>query len=627
MIRLLLALAAAFVGAPALAQTPVSRTWNRIFDPSTVYEWNLTDPSWNTTVGSATTPGAWSNAAPASTAVFSTAVSGGTPGQTQRVAVNSAVALAGLDFRYADPLAAVTQNWRFEGSGALNFVPRSAGVAPVVSIGSLNSRIEVAVPITGDLSGNAAGLRLSGYGVLVLSGANTYTGNTTIEAGVVRLSGGANRLPVGTNLIISSQRFSGPAPNFFPGVLDLAGNDQTLAGLSINGGVGAPPGATSDGLEIRLGGATLTVGSGAFSDAPAGITGAGNFVKAGEGSFTLGGTNTYTGSTTVNGGTLNVDRSRNAATSGLPSTTDVVINAGTLRMSGTDPNLNPNNQSVRSLSGAGGVLETTGGTVFTFGAADTQAVRVFDGTIVGAGRAVKAGPGATVLNGTPAVTSYLTLDLNGGALVVNGAVKSFRPFTVAGASALAVLAGTGLVQAEVVVTALGTVAPGRQQSGDAPAGRLALTEANFAAGGTYQWQLAGLSTASPGANYDQILFDPTYVGALTLGGSSRVALDFSALPAADRPGAAARNAFWLQPHQWVILDYSTQFQANADQFATLEGAATDAGTFTLGLGDVASGGDIVLFFTPAPVPEPAAVLGVATGLLALGRTARRFGRA
>ena len=74
----------------------------------------------------------------------------------------------------------------------------------------------------------------------VLSGSNTYSGSTTLEAGfgsgqTVRLSGGPDRLPTTTRLTINTSWADGssrPAPGNF----DLGGNNQTLAGLTISSG-------------------------------------------------------------------------------------------------------------------------------------------------------------------------------------------------------------------------------------------------------------------------------------------------------------------------------------------------------------------------------------------------------
>ena len=62
---------------------------------------------------------------------------------------------------------------------------------------------------------------------VVCSAANTYTGDTQIIGGVLRLEGGANRLPVWSKLVTGLSNVSG--------ILDLNGNDQEVAGLEAVG--------------------------------------------------------------------------------------------------------------------------------------------------------------------------------------------------------------------------------------------------------------------------------------------------------------------------------------------------------------------------------------------------------
>ncbi|MEJ5258614.1 MAG: autotransporter-associated beta strand repeat-containing protein [Anaerohalosphaeraceae bacterium] len=125
-----------------------------------------------------------------------------------------------------------------------------------------------------------------GSGTLVLSGANTYAGSTTISGGTLRI-GRNNALPVGTTVSLANAAGT---------VLDLAGYNQTAAVLNGGGSAGG---------TIALGGGTLTVSSsGLFAGT---ITGSGGLVKSGGGTLTLSGQNDYTGPTSVTGGKLLVN--------------------------------------------------------------------------------------------------------------------------------------------------------------------------------------------------------------------------------------------------------------------------------------------------------------------------------
>jgi autotransporter-associated beta strand protein len=143
---------------------------------------------------------------------------------------------------------------------------------------------------------------------IVLAAASDYTGDTTIEAtfaanAELQLSGGDNRLPTGTVLSLgASSDWDGLYAKLF-----LNGNNQELAGLTASG----------DGTKRIVNGssttATLTINNSA-AHTYAGILGGPetdennfNLDKAGGGTMILGGNNTYTGTTTVSGGTLLVN--------------------------------------------------------------------------------------------------------------------------------------------------------------------------------------------------------------------------------------------------------------------------------------------------------------------------------
>ncbi|MFO1490493.1 MAG: autotransporter-associated beta strand repeat-containing protein [Kiritimatiellia bacterium] len=181
-----------------------------------------------------------------------------------------------------------------------------------VIIGSAGTRIGVngtgTLTVSGVISSGASPhgitFRLKdNTGGLVLSGANTYLGDTTLvtATGVVQLAGGANRLPVGTRLLFGSAAVSG--------ILDLNGQDQEIAGLSVVSG-------TTNEIKASLPG-TLTVNTAAASPSTYSglISGAAALAKKGPDTLTLTGANTYTGTTTVEEGILLINGS--TASTGL----------------------------------------------------------------------------------------------------------------------------------------------------------------------------------------------------------------------------------------------------------------------------------------------------------------------
>ena len=78
------------------------------------------------------------------------------------------------------------------------------------------------------ISGSAFGINMTGGGNLTLSGANNYTGNTTVTSGTLTLSGS---LSPSSQLVMGGGTF-----NYAPGT---TGNSQTVNGLRVNGGASA----------------------------------------------------------------------------------------------------------------------------------------------------------------------------------------------------------------------------------------------------------------------------------------------------------------------------------------------------------------------------------------------------
>jgi outer membrane autotransporter protein len=130
-------------------------------------------------------------------------------------------------------------------------------------------------------------------------------------------------------------------------------------------------------------GALIFASRGAISIA-ATIEGSGTLTQDGAGNLTLTGPNTYTGTTTVETGTLAA-----GAVDTLPMLTAVTVDApGTLALDNF-------NQSIGSLSGAGSV--TLGSATLTTGNDDTNTD--FSGVLSGTGAVNKVGTGTFILSG------------------------------------------------------------------------------------------------------------------------------------------------------------------------------------------------------------------------------------
>ena len=165
-----------------------------------------------------------------------------------------------------------------------------------VRIGTANSSSQLTV--SGVISGSQQIYFSANGGTIVLSGANIYTGATQIYRGTVKLDGGNNRLPTGTALTMG-----GTADN---STLNLNGRNQQLASLIHSGSTAGTRTVTNSSATasvLTLSGSTDRSFLGTTTSATA-ITGNLSLIKAGTFNQTLADTSTYTGNTTVNGGTL-----------------------------------------------------------------------------------------------------------------------------------------------------------------------------------------------------------------------------------------------------------------------------------------------------------------------------------
>ena len=170
----------------------------------------------------------------------------------------------------------------------------------VTNNGTLAFNLSNALSFAGVISGSGAVQQL-GAGTTTLTAANSYTGGTTVNAGILQLGAGASLAATGA-LTVNG------------GAFNLNGNNQTVGALSGTGGV------------IQLGGGTLAAGDASNTTLAAAISGTGSFIKQGSGVLTLTGASSFTGGTTVNAGGLVVNGSLASG---------VTVNGGMLSGGGT----------------------------------------------------------------------------------------------------------------------------------------------------------------------------------------------------------------------------------------------------------------------------------------------------
>ncbi|EIZ85882.1 outer membrane autotransporter barrel domain protein [Methylobacterium sp. GXF4] len=340
--------------------------------------------------------------------------------------------------------------------------------------------------------GNGYGLTKLGTGTAILTGTSTYTGATTLQDGTLRAGAAGAFAPVSAVTVASGA------------TLDLAGFNQGIGSLAGTG-------------RVSLGAGTLTAGADNSSTAFSGtITGSGGLAKAGTGTLTLSGVNTYTGPSTIAGGTLALTGAGSvAASSGVAlaggATFDIGgLTAGTAIASLTD-----------TAPGQAGTV-ALGANTLTL----TRAAGSYGGAILGTGGLTLAG-GTQILAGHARHTGATALEsgtLRAGAagafapvsavMVASGATLDLAGFdqgigSLAGAGRVSLGAGTLTAGADNSSTAFSGTITGSGGLAKAGTGTLTLSGSNSYSGGTalLGGTLAIAADASLGASAGGLRFD------------------------------------------------------------------------------------------------------------------------
>jgi autotransporter-associated beta strand protein len=379
-------------------------------------------------------------------------------------------------------------------------------------------------------------------GTFATSGNQSFGGNVTLLADSIMsgasasfangLDGSGHNLSVGFTGTIDTTDFTNLASleKTGKGTLILSGNNSNSGGIVVAGG-------TVEGTTNSLTGDITNEGilrfnqgfDGAYSDV---VSGNGSLEKSGDGVVTLSGTNTYTGGTTVNNGTL-------AGTT--DSLQGAIANNGAVRfdqstdgtyasvVSGSG-SLEKNGSGVVTLSGtntySGGTIVKNGtlaGTTSSLqGAISNNGSVRFDQSIDGTYSGAMDGSGSLEKNGNGTLTLSGTNSYNGGTSLNNG--------TLAGTSdsLQGAISNNGKVRFDQ--SSNGTYSGAMDGSGSLEKngnGTLTLSGANSYSGGTTvnNGTLAGTTDSLQGAisNNGTVRFDQsangTYSGVLSGGGS------------------------------------------------------------------------------------------------------------
>ncbi|MCP5490792.1 MAG: autotransporter-associated beta strand repeat-containing protein [Chlamydiales bacterium] len=170
----------------------------------------------------------------------------------------------------------------------------------------------------GTYSGNIVGngvLEKSGTGTVILSGANTYTGGTGVNEGILQgTTSSLQKTISNAATVVFDQSTNGTYSGVMNGVgalIKQGTGTVILSGPNLYTGGTTVSEGTLQGTTISLRGAITNNATLIFDQTITGtyegvITGSGNFVKNGSGGVTLSNTHSYTGTTDINAGVLKV---------------------------------------------------------------------------------------------------------------------------------------------------------------------------------------------------------------------------------------------------------------------------------------------------------------------------------
>ncbi|EAU7693845.1 fibronectin-binding autotransporter adhesin ShdA [Salmonella enterica] len=294
----------------------------------------------------------------------------------------------------------------------------------------------------GTLDNNVTGggqIVKSGNDELIVTGANNYSGGTTISGGTLTAdhadslgSGDIDNsgvLQVGEGELENTLFGSGSLVKTGTGELTLSGDNTYSGGTTISDGTLTADHADSLGTGAVANSGVLQVGEGELENT---LSGSGSLVKTGTGKLTLGGDNSYSGGTTITGGTLTADHADSLGTGAIANSgvfkvgegelKNTLSGSGSLVKTGTgELTLSGDNSYSGGTTIIGGTLTADHADSLGTGAvANSGVLQVGEGelenTLSGSGSLVKTGTGELTLSGD---NTY-----SGGTTIIGGTLMA-----------------------------------------------------------------------------------------------------------------------------------------------------------------------------------------------------------
>lgn len=438
--------------------------------------------------------------------------------------------------------------------------------AMIVGTGGGTLQTDADLTWSGAISGTGT-LTKTGSARLILSGNNTYSGATVVSAGTLQVgnAGTSGSLGDGTGAVVNNgslafnrtDTLTVSNPMSGSGSLTQAGSGTTvLTGANSYAGTTTISAGT---LQIGGGGVTGNLGAGAvINDGSLAfnrtdvvtvsnpISGSGSLTQAGSGTTVLTGINSYAGTTTISGGTLQVGAGGTSGNLGAGA----VTNNGSLVFNRSDAVMLANSTGTGSLTQAGnGTLTLSGAHTYTGGTFVNAGTLAVNGSILGAtavnsgGRLSGSGTtGDVIVNNGGTLAS----GNSAGALTVNGNLAFSSGSTLlAQANAAGAPSPITAIQAGSVNINGGQVRVSAGGGGFARNSRYTLLNAAAARVGTFDSLSTDLAFLTPTLIYEpnavvlQLAATPAVTYEVVAGTPNEKAVAGHLQTFAENPGAAA----------------------------------------------------------------------------------------
>ncbi|EBF4999230.1 fibronectin-binding autotransporter adhesin ShdA [Salmonella enterica] len=466
---------------------------------------------------------------------------------------------------------------------------------------------------------NGSKLTKQGDGTLILSNTGNDYGDTEIDGGILAAKDAA-ALGTGDVTIAESATLAlsqGTLDNNVTGEgqivksgsdeLIVTGDNNYSGGTTISGGTLTADHADSLGSGDIDNSGVLKVGEGELENI---LSGSGSLVKTGTGELTLSGDNSYSGGTTITGGTLTADHADSLGSGDIDNSgvlkvgegdlENTLSGSGSLVKTGTgELTLNGDNDYSGGTTIIGGTLTADHADSLGSGDIDNSGVlQVGEGelknTLFGSGSLVKTGTGELTLNGDNDYSGGTTIDdgvliadnadsLGTGAVANNGVLQVGEgelKNTLSGTGSLVKIGtgeltlngdndysgGTSITGGTLIAASVNALGSGDiDNSGVLQVGEGELKNTLFGSG----------SLVKTGTGELTLSGDNTYSGGTTISGGTLIAANVNALGSGDIDNSGT-----------LILDANGAFElANVTTHsgattALAAGSTLDAGQFT-----------------------------------------------